>query len=90
MSKATTSAQYDDWTLTRIWLNSKVVPDTNGVDVRFDCYGNIMRWSQYGKTTEHGWVVDHLIPDSWGGPSDISNLQALHRQANLQKGDRHI
>jgi hypothetical protein len=90
MSNSAISTQYDNWTLTRIWLKSEVVPDTNGVDVRFDRYGNIMRWSQYGKTTEHGWEVDHIVPDSWGGSPDITNLQPLHWQANRKKGDHHI
>jgi 5-methylcytosine-specific restriction endonuclease McrA len=87
LNTTATSTQYDEHTLFRIWLKSKEVPGTNGVDVRLDRYGNLMRFSQYGKTTEHGWEVDHRVPDSWGGPSDLSNLQPLHWQANRQKSD---
>mgnify|MGYP001950775089 FL=1 len=35
--------------------------------------------------------VDHLIPVSKGGhPSDISNLQLVHRTCNRQKSDKLV
>jgi len=90
MGTIETRTQYDRWTLTRIWLNSKEIPGTNGVDARLDRYGNLMRWSQYGETTEHGWEVDHIIPKSQGGSDDISNLEPMHWKANRQKSDRLV
>jgi hypothetical protein len=82
MSTATINTQYDEWTLMRIWFSAREAPGTNGVDARIDCFGNLMRWSQYGETTEHGWEVDHVIPKSHGGSGDISNLRPLHWKAN--------
>ena len=38
-----------------------------------------MRFSEYGKNTEYGWVI---IRKSQGGSDDISNLEPLHWRAN--------
>ncbi|MGO9316981.1 MAG: HNH endonuclease [Terracidiphilus sp.] len=87
MDTTETRIHYDTWMLTRIWLNSKEIPGMNGVEVRIDRFGNLMRFSEYGKRTEHGWEVDHNIPKSQGGSDDISNLEPLHWRANRQKSD---
>jgi 5-methylcytosine-specific restriction endonuclease McrA len=33
-------------------------------------------------------VMDHVIPESWGGPTELTNLQPLCRLCNEAKGDR--
>lgn len=35
-----------------------------------------------------GWHADHVIPWSAGGPTDVTNGQALCRPCNLRKGNR--
>lgn len=32
--------------------------------------------------------VDHIVPYSWGGKTELSNMQLLCRQCNLSKGAR--
>ncbi len=38
-----------------------------------------------GRPAEH---VDHVVPVSWGGSSDASNLRAACARCNLRKGSR--
>ena len=48
----------------------------------------IQRYRQYGdRTSEYGWEIDHIIPKSKGGTDDICNLQPLHWDNNVAKGE---
>jgi 5-methylcytosine-specific restriction endonuclease McrA len=38
--------------------------------------------------TNEGLVIDHIVPVSRGGGSELSNLQSLCRSCNAQKGTR--
>ncbi len=41
-------------------------------------------------TIQHGVVlhVDHIVPDSWGGPSEIENYQTLCETCNIGKSNK--
>jgi hypothetical protein len=56
-------------------------------EFRLDDFGAIMKLSDYGKQTEYGWTLDHILPDSKGGTDHSTNLQALHWKNNLSKAD---
>jgi hypothetical protein len=47
------------------------------------CCGVQCTWS--GPTKLH---IDHVVPESWGGRTVLSNLQVLCRTCNLRKGSR--
>src|SRR5512147_2673298 len=50
------------------------------------CGATISR-DEYGKHSEYGWEIDHIIPISLGGGDNLKNLQALHWENNRAKGD---
>ncbi|MFE9736163.1 DEAD/DEAH box helicase family protein [Streptomyces sp. NPDC005863] len=43
-----------------------------------------------GVELEPGWHGDHVKPYSIGGPTDVTNGQALCPDCNLKKGNRHM
>ena len=43
-----------------------------------------------GTELQPGWHGDHITPYSAGGPTDVTNGQALCPTCNLQKGSRHM
>ena len=71
------------------WMKAKPIPNMNPNRFRMDHYGNLISWSQYGKDSRTGWVVDHIRPLAKGGTNSPQNIQALQIHANLQKGDTY-
>lgn len=43
-----------------------------------------------GTELDPGWHADHVVPYSAGGPTDITNGQALCPACNLKKGSTHM
>lgn len=72
-------------------INNESWPDHNynlePNEYRFDDLGAIIKMSEYGKETEFGWSVDHMLPLSRGGNDNIENLQLLHWSNNKLKGN---
>ncbi len=56
-------------------------------DWRYDVCGRLVRWQDYGKTTQYGWEIDHINPVVRGGSDDMTNLQGLHWSNNRSKSD---
>jgi hypothetical protein len=59
--------------------NGRFKKDLAGAWIMYEAYGN--------RNSEYGWEIDHIWPESKGGSDDLSNLQALHWENNLRKGD---
>jgi len=57
---------------------------TTGYDVR----RREIHWGEYGKLTKYGWQVDHIIPESKGGPHELDNWQPLHHKSNQNKSNK--
>lgn len=48
------------------------------------------RCANCGAELQPGWHADHKHPHSAGGPTDVTNGQALCPTCNLQKGAKHV
>lgn len=73
-----------------VWEKGAFIPGYSPEEWRFDICGNIMKYSEHGDTnSENGWEIDHIMPTSLGGTSDLINLQPLHWENNRRKGDNY-
>jgi hypothetical protein len=68
-----------------VWAKGRVIPNFDPNVWRWDIFGSVMRYSDYGQTTDYGWEKDHIDPN---GPDELSNLQPLHWLNNRRKSDK--
>ena len=79
---------YTKEVLWQIWQKSTPPPPPwDESEWRLDAFHALMRWSKYGKQAKYGWEVDHIIPRSRGGGSDMANLRPMHWMNNGARPD---
>ncbi len=88
-SSTLSKSSLPQWLIDAVWAKAQIVPNHNPNHARKDRCGAWIVKSEYGKTTDYGWEIDHIIPKSLGGSDDLSNLQPLHWQNNRTKGDNY-
>lgn len=76
----------DEKALREVWRKASEIEGLDPDMFRKDPCGAIIMWSQYGSTTQFGWVVDHIYPLSLGGDDFIGNLRPMHWENNQSKG----
>ena len=89
--KPNTNALGDKWTkkqILEVWRKDNIPVHNYAVEeYRTDMCGFVIKFSEFGKKTEYGWEIDHIIPVAIGATDLIINLQALHWKVNKHKGD---
>jgi 5-methylcytosine-specific restriction endonuclease McrA len=72
--------------INKAWGNAAKLRGKDPDLYRQDSYGNPMYRHSHGKSSEMGWDVDHITPQSRGGSNATRNLQALNSSVNRGKG----
>ncbi|MDQ2973663.1 MAG: HNH endonuclease [bacterium] len=78
---------FSEQTKVRVWNAMNGASYQPLKDWRYDVCGRLVRWQDYGKTTQYGWEIDHINPVARGGSDDITNLQGLHWSSNRSKSN---
>lgn len=66
------------------WARTSPVSSANAWDIRKDCLGNLVRYTDFGnRHSPFGWELDYI------GSNDPANLQAINWKANAAR-NAHI
>jgi hypothetical protein len=81
----TMGEQFGARMIEQVW--AKAEPELWFVYFKRDVCGATIKKDDYGKMTEFGWEIDHIIPVAQGGTDELSNLEPMHWENNRHKGD---
>ena len=79
---------FSDSIINQVWNMARRIPGEHSNVKRRDKCGATIAKSAYGDhNSRFGWDIDHIYPVSQGGTDQVHNLQPLHWENNLSKGD---
>ena len=82
-----TGRRFSETTVNAVWRKGRPVAGHDPSRIRKDACGAFIARSDYGRLTDMGWEIDHIVPVAQGGTEHIDNLQPLQWKNNRHKGD---
>ncbi len=73
----------------RVWEHAKKVVGYDSSIWRQDFAGAWIRRDSYKSQSKYGWTVETMVPLEYGGKFQLDNLEAVHWQNALSKGNSY-
>lgn len=80
-------SNYSKKLIQQVWEKGIIIQGYDPEMYRKDVCNAWICYTEFGKNTEYGWSIDHVLPLNKGGKNDIINLRPLQWQNNQSKGD---
>jgi hypothetical protein len=82
---------YSRETIQAVWGKGTIVGNDDPSVWRQDACGAWIGRRYYGdRTSQYGWEIDHIRPQSDGGQDELSNLRPLQWENNACKQDGRL
>ncbi|KLN61317.1 hypothetical protein WH96_06605 [Kiloniella spongiae] len=75
-------------TIQLVWQKATPILGRDQDIWRKDKFGSLIHRHSYGMQSDYGWHIDHIYPDSKGGPDVVANYQPLQWKNNIAKSDK--